>query len=50
MLKDKIQALVSKEKEQTSKKKIENIVVLIVVLIVTVMAINTIWNGDKMKI
>ncbi len=49
MLKDKIQALVSKEKEQTSKKKIENIVVLIVVLIVTVMAINTIWNGDKKK-
>jgi len=47
MLKDKIQSLISKQGEKNSKKKIENIVVFIIILIVTVIAINTIWSGDK---
>lgn len=47
MFKDQIKALILNAKEKDSKKKIENIVVLIVILIITVIAINTIWNGDK---
>lgn len=46
MLKDKIKALMVNENEKGSKKKIENIVVFIVILIITVIAINSIW-GDK---
>lgn len=47
MLKDKFKALIVSEKEKDSKKKIENIVVFIVILIITVIAINSIWGGDK---
>lgn len=47
MFKDKINALIAKQNSKPSKKKIENIVVFIVILIITVIAINTIWNGDK---
>ncbi len=47
MLKSKIQAMILSGKEQNGKKKIENVVVLIVILIITVIAINSIWNGDK---
>lgn len=50
MFKDQIKALILNAKEKDSKKKIENIVVLIVILIITVIAINTIWNGDKKEI
>ena len=47
MFKDQIKALILNAKAKDGKKKIENIVVLIVILIITVIAINTIWNGDK---
>lgn len=47
MLKDKIKALMLNENEKSSKKKIENIVVFIIILIITVIAINSIWGGDK---
>lgn len=47
MFKEKIQSLISKQGEKNSKKKIENIVVFIIILIVTVIAINTIWSGDE---
>lgn len=47
MFKNQIKALILNAKEKDGKKKIENIVVLIVILIITVIAINTIWNGDK---
>lgn len=47
MFKDKIKALMINENEKESKKKIENIVVFIIILIITVIAINTIWNGKK---
>lgn len=47
MLKDKFHALIEKESGKSSKKKIENIVVFIIILIITVIAINTIWNGEN---
>lgn len=47
MFKDKIKALIINQNEKESKKRIENIVVFIVILIITVIAINTIWNGEK---
>ena len=46
MFQDKVQALVSKQKEKGSKKNIENLIVLIVILIITIIAINTIWKED----
>lgn len=47
MFKDKIKALMINENEKDCKKKIENIVAFIIILIITVIAINTIWNGKK---
>ena len=34
-------------KEENNKRKIENLVVFIVILIITIILINTIWNDDK---
>ena len=45
MLKEKINGLF--KSEGNNKKKIENLVFLLVILIVTVLAINYIWSGDK---
>lgn len=47
MFKDKIKALMISENEKGSKKKIESIVVFIIILIITVIAINSIWSGEK---
>lgn len=52
MFRDKLNFLKPKdEHEQTSKdkKKIENLVVFIIILIITIIAINVIWNGDNKK-
>ena len=46
MLKDKIKNFLSKKEGETNKKKLENIVVFIVILIITIIAINVIWNGE----
>lgn len=49
MFKDKLESLKSKfnkESEGNNKRKIENLVVFLVLLIITIIAINTIW-GDK---
>lgn len=49
MFKDKLQIIKSKfnkESEGNNKRKIENLVVFLVLLIITIIAINTIW-GDK---
>ena len=43
---DKFKNMFSK-KEGNNKKKIENIVVFIIILIITIVAINYIWNGNK---
>ena len=49
MLKEKINALLKPE-EGNSKKKIENLVFLLIILIITILAINYIWNDkDKSK-
>ena len=47
MLKDKIKSLIASENEKGSKKKIENIVVFIIILVITVIAINSIWTGSE---
>lgn len=47
MLKKKIESLVKPDKEISSKKKIESLVVFVVILVITIVAINSIWNGDK---
>lgn len=49
MFKDKLEILktkFNKESEGNNKRKIENLVVFLVLLIITIIAINTIW-GDK---
>lgn len=45
---EKLKKMFSKE-EGNSKKKIENITVFIIILIVTIVAINYIWSDDKSK-
>ena len=37
------------EEETDNKRKIENLVTFIVILIITVIVINIIWNGGKTK-
>ena len=49
MFKEKLEILKSKfikQSEGNNKRKIENLVVFLILLIITVIAINTIW-GDK---
>ncbi len=47
MFQDKIKAMVASQKEKGSKRNMENLFVFLIILIVTVIAINTIWNDDK---
>ena len=52
MFKDKLKAMISKnqgegEKQGNNKKKIENMVFLVIILIITIVIINYIWNGSK---
>ncbi len=52
MFGDKLKSLIDRNKENSSgndKKKIENLVFLVVLLIITVVAINIVWNGNKEK-
>lgn len=53
MLKDKMQKVMDlvkvKDGEKNTKKKIENLVVFVVILIVTIVIVNMILNGDKEK-
>ena len=46
-LSEKLKEMVQKNKEKDSKRKIENLVVFVVILIITVIFINVIWNSDK---
>lgn len=46
---EKVKDLVIKKSEKDNKKTIESLVVFVIILIVTIIAINTIWNGDKDK-
>ena len=49
MLKDKIKNIFAKKEGESSKKRLENIVVFIVILIITLIVINVILNGDNSK-
>ncbi len=44
-----VKSLVAKQKEKGYKKNIENLIVFLVLLIVTIIAVNTIWNEDEEK-
>lgn len=46
MLSEKLKKMFSKN-DGNNKKKIENILVFIVILAITIVAINYIWNGDE---
>ena len=51
MFKDKLKKFFNKEKEdvgqEKSKRKIENLVVFAIILIITIISINLIWNGGR---
>ena len=47
MLKEKMQMIKLKYQGKPDKKKIESLVVLVIILIVTLIAINLIWSGDS---
>lgn len=50
MFRDKLKELIGKKEEQqegNDKKKIENLVFLIILSIITIVIINIIWNGNK---
>ncbi len=49
MFKNKIQSIFQKNTAGNSKKKIENLVVFLIILIITVMAINFIWNDEEQE-
>lgn len=45
---EKIKSMIVKDNEGNSKKKIENLVVFVIILIITLIVINYVWNdGDK---
>ena len=50
MIKEKVKDLIKTEKQVSNKKKIESLVVFIIILVITIIAINGIWNKDKSSI
>ncbi len=49
MLKDKLKSLIAKGDQGDNKKKIENLAVFVIILIVTLVVINLIWGSDTSK-
>ena len=52
MFKDKLKKVFNKyrdEGQKKTKRKIENLVVFAIILIITIISINLIWNGDEKK-
>ena len=52
MFKDKLKKVFNKdgnEVQEKTKRKIENLVVFAIILIITIISINLIWNGDEKK-
>lgn len=47
MFKDKIKSLVEKNVKGNSKKTVENLIVFLVLLIITIISINLIWGIDN---
>lgn len=44
---EKIKSLIVKDNEGNNKKKIENLVVFVIILIITIIVINYVWNDGK---
>ena len=50
MIQDKVKALVAEQKGKGGKRNLESLFVFLIILVITIIAINTIWNdGDKKK-
>ncbi len=47
MLKEKVKSLVKKKTEGNNKKTIENLIVFLILLVITIISINIIWGKDK---
>lgn len=47
MLKEKIKSLIKKKTEGNNKKTIENLIVFLILLVITIVSINVIWGKDK---
>ena len=50
MFKDKLKGLINPEDgngNKNNKKKIENLIFFVVILMITIVMVNIIWNGDK---
>ena len=47
MLTDKLKQLIQRKEGEPNKKKIENLVVFLIILIVTIIIINVVWNGES---
>lgn len=47
MFKDKIKSLVAKKTQGNNKKTVENLVVFLVLLIITIIAMNVIWGKEE---
>ena len=48
MLLEKLKKMFSRN-EKNGKKKVESMVVFVIILVFTIVAINYIWNGDEPK-
>lgn len=46
---DKFKALIVQKTEKNNKKTIENLAVFVLILIITIIAINVIWKKDNKK-
>ena len=47
MLKEKVKSLIKKKTEGNNKKTIENLIVFLILLVITIISINIIWGKDK---
>ena len=47
MLKEKVKSLIKKKTEGNNKKTIENLIVFLILLVITIISINIIWGNDK---
>lgn len=49
MIKDKLEEFMTGKHREPNKKKIENLVIFLVILIITIIVINVIWSRDDQK-
>lgn len=49
MIKERLKQLLEKKEGQSNKRKIENLVVFLIILIITIIAINSIWGEKEEK-